>query len=255
MNVRPNQYDYRGKVSVVTGGGSGIGLETCKRLIAGGAAVAVIDVSQFALAAAVEELGSDKVLPIEADVSDSRMVTAALKKVEDELGSPDIVVCSAGLSNEPPRLVDLTDEEFRRMFAVNTEQIFYFLRGVIPGMVERDYGRFVVVASIAGKEGNPAEASYSASKAAAINLIRAISKAYATTGIRFHSVAPAVIDTPMGTGSDIDPSLIEYMLSKIPMGRIGKPEEVAALIAFLVSDEFTFSTGSSFDVSGGRAVS
>jgi 2-dehydro-3-deoxy-L-rhamnonate dehydrogenase (NAD+) len=254
MSVRPNEYDYRGRVGLVTGGASGIGLETCKRLLAGGAAVAMIDNSTVALARATEDLGADRVLAVEADVSDSASVTAALQQVEQTLGPPDIVVCSAGLSNEPPRLIDLTDEEFRRMFAVNTEQIFYFLRGVIPGMVERDYGRFVAVASVAGKEGNPAEAAYSASKAAVINLIRGISKAYATTGLRFHSVAPAVIDTPMGTGDDIDPTLIEYMLSKIPMERVGKPEEVAALIAFLVSDEFTFSTGSCFDVSGGRAT-
>ena len=138
------------------------------------------------------------------------------------------------------------------MLAINASGVFFANRAVLPGMVERGYGRIVNVASIAGKEGNPMAAAYSASKAAVIGLTKAIGKDVAGTGVLVNCIAPAVIDTPML--GDITQEHIDYMVSRIPMGRLGRAEEAAALIAFLASEDMTFSTGATFDLSGGRAV-
>ena len=235
---------FSGRVALVTGGASGIGKAIARRLLAEGASVASLDLR---VEAAVAE-----VLAIAGDVSRSADVEAAVARVEGELGSIDILVCSAGVPGNSLATVEVTDEEWRRVMAVNADGVFYCNRAVVPGMVARGYGRIVNVASIAGKEGNPMAAAYSASKAAVMALTKAIGKDLARTGVLVHSIAPAVIETPILEG--ISQEHIDYMVERVPMGRMGQPDEVAALVCWLVSDECSFSTGAVYDISGGRAV-
>jgi len=172
--------------------------------------------------------------------------------VERDLGRLDVLVNSAGVPGESIRTTDVTDEEWQRVFAINANGSFYMCRAVLPGMIERGYGRIVLVASIAGKEGNPMAAAYSASKAAVIGVTKSIGKDVAGSGVLVNCIAPAVIDTPLvGQSSE---EHIAYMTSRIPLARLGRPEEVASLICWLASEEMTFSTGACFDISGGRAT-
>ena len=238
-----NDYRFSGRTALVTGGASGIGSAVAARLAAEGASVATFDLHADA---------SEGVLTVTGDVSDSAQVGAAVARVESELGPIDVLVCSAGVPGESLPTVEVTDEEWRRVFAINTDGVFYCNRAVIPGMVSRGYGRIVNVASIAGKEGNPMAAAYSASKAAVIGLTKAIGKDLARTGVLVNCVAPAVIETPILDG--ITQEHIDYMVERIPMGRMGSPEEVAALVCWLVSEECSFSTGATYDISGGRTV-
>jgi NAD(P)-dependent dehydrogenase (short-subunit alcohol dehydrogenase family) len=239
-----NRYDFEGRVALVTGGASGIGAAVVERLAAGGARAAVLDLDVAGVPAGV--------LAIEADVSRSSDVDAAVARVERELGGLDVLVCCAGVSGRSLPTVEVDDGEWRRVFAVNSDGVFFANRAALPGMVRRGYGRIVNVASIAGKEGNPMAAAYSASKAAVIALTKAIGKDVAGSGVLVNCVAPAVVQTPML--SDITPAHVDYMLARIPLGRMGSPAELAALIAFLASEELAFSTGACFDASGGRAV-
>lgn len=239
----PNHYDFEGRVALVTGGASGIGAATTARLRQGGARVAVFDLHAD---------GADAELAISGDVSRSADLDGAVARVESELGTVDVLVCCAGVSGESLRTVEVGDEEWRRVFAINADGVFYANRAVIPGMQRRGYGRIVNVASIAGKEGNPPAAAYSASKAAVIAMTKSIGKDVAGTGILVNCIAPAVIETPML--GDMSEEHVRYMIERIPLGRMGKPEEAAALIAFLASEELSFSTGATFDLSGGRAV-
>ena len=194
----------------------------------------------------------DGVLAVEGDVSDSASVLAAVSRIEAELGPLDVLVCSAGIPGGSLRTVDVDDEEWKRVHAVNTDGVFFCNRAVLPGMIERGYGRIVNMASIAGKEGNPMAAAYSASKAAVIAMTKSIAKDVAQTGVLVNCIAPAVIETPILDG--ITQEHVDYMVERIPMGRIGEPEEVAALVCWLASEECSFSTGATFDISGGRAV-
>ncbi len=169
-----------------------------------------------------------------------------------QLGPIDILVCSAGIPGESLPSMEISDEEWRRVLGINTDGVFFCNRAVAPGMVERGYGRIVNVASIAGKEGNPMAAAYSASKAAVIGMTKAIGKDLARTGVLVNCVAPAVIETPILEG--VSQAHIDYMVERIPMGRMGSPDEVAALVCWLASEECSFSTGATYDISGGRAV-
>jgi 2-dehydro-3-deoxy-L-rhamnonate dehydrogenase (NAD+) len=236
-----NAYDFTGRTALVTGGASGIGAATAARLRAGGAEVAVFDREPV-----------EGYVSVAGDISSSTDVTGAVAQVERELGRIDVLVNSAGVPGESLRTVDVADEEWQRVFAINANGSFYMCRAVLPGMVERGYGRIVLVASIAGKEGNPMAAAYSASKAAVIAMAKAIGKDVAGTGVLVNCIAPAVIETPILAG--LSQQHVDYMVERIPLGRIGKPEEVAALICFLASEELSFSTGATYDVSGGRAV-
>jgi 3-oxoacyl-[acyl-carrier protein] reductase len=235
-------YDFSGRCAFVTGGASGIGKATAERLRASGAQVAVFD---------RRPVGGDG-LAIEGDISSSAEIQAAVQRAESELGKIDILVNSAGVPGESLRTVDMPDEEWRRVMAVNADGTFYACRAVIPGMVERGYGRIVLVSSIAGKEGNPMAPAYSASKAAVIALAKVLGKDLAQTGVLVNCVAPAVIETPILDG--LTPEHVDYMVERIPLGRVGTPEEVAALICWLSSEECSFSTGATYDISGGRAV-
>jgi 2-dehydro-3-deoxy-L-rhamnonate dehydrogenase (NAD+) len=238
-----NAIDLAGRVALVTGGASGIGAATAERLRASGAEVAVFD---------RRPPDVDGVVAIAGDVRRSADLDGAVARVESELGRLDVLVCSAGVSGDSLSTVDVTDGEWERVLAVNASGVFYANRAALPGMLRRGYGRVVNVASIAGKEGNPMAAAYSASKAAVIAMTKSIGKDVAGTGVLVNAIAPAVIETPML--GDMTSEHLEYMVARIPLGRTGRPEEVAHLVAFLASEEMAFATGACFDLSGGRAV-
>jgi 2-dehydro-3-deoxy-L-rhamnonate dehydrogenase (NAD+) len=235
------RYDCGGRVALVTGGASGIGAAAAVRLRAAGAEVAVFDREPV-----------EGYVSVTGDIASSDDVGAAVEQIERELGRIDILVNSAGVPGESLRTVDVTDEEWQRVFAINANGSFYMCRAVLPGMIQRGYGRIVLVASIAGKEGNPMAAAYSASKAAVIAMTKAVGKDVAGTGVLVNCIAPAVIETPILAG--LSQEHVGYMVERIPLGRMGKPDEVAALIMFLASDDLSFSTGATYDISGGRAV-
>jgi NAD(P)-dependent dehydrogenase (short-subunit alcohol dehydrogenase family) len=239
-----NSYDLEGRVALVTGGASGIGAATIERLRASGARAAAFDLN-------ADGVGGD-VLAIAGDVTSSADLDAAVARVESELGALDVLVCCAGVGGDSLRTVDVGDDEWRRVFAVNSDGVFFANRAVLPGMLRRGYGRIVNIASVAGKEGNPMAGAYSASKAAVIAMTKAIGKDVADSGVRVNCIAPAVIETPML--GDLSQDHIDYMVSRIPLGRMGRPEEVASLVCFLASEELSFATGACFDLSGGRAV-
>jgi 2-dehydro-3-deoxy-L-rhamnonate dehydrogenase (NAD+) len=236
--------EFDGKVAVVTGGASGIGATTVSMFVERGAAVASFDLNAGG--------SPEGALKVDGDATDSRSVADAVARVERELGPLAAVVCCAGTGGDSVHTVDISDEEWRRVFALNCDGVFHFNREAARVMVPRGAGRIVNIASIAGKEGNPMAAAYSASKAAVIGMTKAFGKDLATTGVLVNCIAPAVIATPML--EQLSQEHIDYMVEKIPMGRMGRTEEVAELIAFLASDRMTFSTGATFDISGGRAV-
>jgi NAD(P)-dependent dehydrogenase (short-subunit alcohol dehydrogenase family) len=236
--------DFDGKVALVTGGGRGIGQAVGALLLERGAAVASMDLDP--------EGSPDGALPVAGDVTDSASVADAFERAERELGPIDALVCCAGTAGDSLRTVDIPDDEWRRVFALNCDGVFFCNREGARLMAPRGSGRIVNVASIAGKEGNPMAAAYSASKAAVIGMTKSFGKDLATSGVLVNAVAPAVIATPML--AQMSQEHIDYMVEKIPMGRLGQPEEVAELIAFLASDRMTFSTGATFDISGGRAT-
>ena len=241
--ARTNDDRFAGRVALVTGGSSGIGAATVRRLLAEGAKVASLDLGGEA---------PDGALALAGDVSDSAQVDAAVARATSELGPVDMLVCSAGITGASISTVDVTDEEWRRVMAIDADGVFFCNRAVLPSMIERGYGRIVNVASIAGKEGNPMAAAYSAAKAAVIAMTKAIGKDVARTGVVVNCIAPAVIETPILDG--LAQSHIDYMVERIPMGRMGTADEVATLACWLASEECSFSTGATYDISGGRAV-
>jgi len=238
-----NAERFSGRVALVTGASSGIGAAVARRLRDEGARVASLD---------LHERAPEGVLALTGDVSESADVEEAVALARHELGPIDVLVCSAGVPGASLPTADVPDEEWVRVMRINADGVFYCNREVIPSMVERGYGRIVNVASIAGKEGNPMAVAYSASKAAVIALTKAIGKDLARSGVLVNCVAPAVIDTPILEG--ITDEHLGYMIERIPMGRMGEPDEVAALVCWLASDECSFSTGATYDISGGRAV-
>lgn len=228
---------------LVTGAGSGIGAASVRRFLDQGCEVVAVDLREGALAEVNDRLTAFH----QIDVTDAEQVRSI-----PEIDRVDVLVQSAGTVGPNMPLTEVPLADWERTFAINVTAIFTMMQAVIPGMVERGWGRIVNIASIAGKEGNPNLGAYSASKGAVIALTKSVAKELATTGVLVNSIAPAVIATPMN--ADTAPEVLEYMLSKIPMSRIGQPEEVAALVAWLGSDDCSFSTGACYDISGGRAT-
>lgn len=220
--------------ALITGGASGLGRACAERLRADGHDVTTADVADEA--------------DLRLDVTDDAAVAVAV----GELGPVDILLNSAGIVGPNKPLWETTDAEWAETFAVNVHGTVSMCRAVIPGMRERGFGRIVNFASMAGKDGNPNLSAYSASKAAVIGLTKSLGKELATSGVLVHAIAPAVIATEMNAKTD--PAVLAHITSLIPMQRVGQPEEVAELVAWLVSDRCTFSTGAVYDISGGRAT-
>jgi 2-dehydro-3-deoxy-L-rhamnonate dehydrogenase (NAD+) len=251
MTPVSSQSEFAGRVAAITGAASGIGLACATRLVALGATVALIDRDAEAARVRADSLGTTAI-GVDADVSKSTDLIAAIATTEATLGPVDILVCSAGVGGDSLHTVEVTDEEWKRVFSINCDGVFYANRAVLPGMVDRGYGRIVNIASIAGKEGNPMAAAYSASKAAVIGMTKSIGKDVAGSGVLVNAIAPAVIRTPIL--EQISQEHIKYMLERIPLGRMGEVDEVAELVSFLASDRLSFSTGAIYDISGGRAT-
>jgi 2-dehydro-3-deoxy-L-rhamnonate dehydrogenase (NAD+) len=244
-----NQLDLRGRNAVVTGGASGLGFAIAQRFVASGANVAIWDLNGEAANAAAKTLGGSAVV---ADVSDAGSVMQAVRSTLAFTPSIDILINNAGITGPNMTMWDYPLADWNRVFAVNVHGVFHCCRAVVPQMRQRNYGRIVNIASVAGKEGNPNASAYSASKAAVIGLTKSLGKELADTAIRVNCVTPAAARTPLF--AQMTQSHIDYMLSKIPLGRFGEPEEIAALVAWIASEECSFSTGAVFDLSGGRST-
>lgn len=243
-------YSLEGQVAVVTGGGQGIGEGIAHRLHAAGARVAVLDLKEElakAASASIEGVG------IQCDVSSSSSVHRAFEEIRRKLGPVDILVNNAGIAGRTLPLWELNENDLDTVYAVNVRGVFLTCKEVIQEMLGRKYGRILNVASIAGKEGNPTLGPYSASKAAVIAFTKSLAKEVAGKGdVTVNSIAPAVIRTKILDG--LAKETVQYMVSKIPLGRTGTIEEVAALVHYLVSKDASFTTGQCFDISGGRAT-
>ena len=242
------------KVAIVTGAGSGIGAAVTQRLARDGFHVAVADLRPEAAEATVARITQDggTAHAVQVDVSSEPSVRAMVQSVLAGTGRIDALVNNAGIAGQSAPSWELPDGEWEKVLGIDLSGVYYGCRAVLPHMLERGAGRIVNVASIAGKEGNPNAVPYSAAKAGVIGLTKAIAKEVATKGVLVNCVTPAVIETPIL--SQVSDAHIQYMISRIPMGRTGKPDEVAALISWLCSEECTFSTGAVFDISGGRAT-
>jgi 3-oxoacyl-[acyl-carrier protein] reductase len=246
-----NQIDLNGQVAVITGGASGFGLACAKRFIASGAKVSLWDRDAEALKVAVGLLGagaSSKTV----DVTDYDGLAGAHAAVESEVGPVSILLNSAGIAGKNAPLDEYGLDEWRRVIEVNLNGTFYVNRVVIPSMKARNYGRIVNISSVAGKEGNPNAAAYAASKSGVLGLVKALGKEVAKYDIAVNAITPAVANTAIL--KDVSKEFIEYMLSRIPRGRFLEVDELANMVAWLVSNENSFTTASVFDLSGGRTT-
>lgn len=245
-----NFFQLENQVAIVTGAGRGIGEGIARRLAAAGARVAVADLDEASARAVADSIGG---LALAADVRSAASVKAAVAKVEQQLGPVAILVNNAGVTGRTLPLVQLEESDLDEVYAVNLKGVFLMCRAVIGPMLERQYGRILNVASIAGKEGNPTLIPYSSTKAAVICLTKALAKEVAGKGdITVNSIAPAVVQTKIL--DTMAKETVAYMVSKIPLGRTGRIEEIAALVHYLVSREASFTTGQCYDISGGRAT-
>ena len=243
--------DFNNKVVIITGAGSGIGKETAQRMIDNGAKVALWDYNQNTLKKIQAKLGNNAIA-VNVDVSDEQSVKKAADKVREKIGSPSILVNCAGVAGINATIENTEPDEWRRVININLTGTFLCCREIISDMVKNKYGRIVNIASVAGKEGNPNAAHYSASKSGVITFTRSLGKELAETGILVNCITPAVIETEML--SQVSDEHKAYMVSKIPMGRMGQPSEVTSLICWLSSSECSYSTAAAFDLSGGRST-
>jgi len=247
-----NRIDLEGRAAVITGGAAGIGFATAQRMADSGARVALWDRDHDAAQAAAKSLAGDGHLAVVLDVSSESDVAAAAQSTIKAFGTIDILVCSAGIAGPNKTVAEYGFDDWRKVFDVNLHGVFLCNRAVLAEMTRRDYGRIVNIASIAGKEGNPNASAYSASKAAVIGLTKSLGKELARTGVRVNCITPAAVKTAIF--DQMSQQHIDFMLSKIPMNRFGKVEEIAAMVCWLASEDCSFSTGAVFDISGGRAV-
>jgi 3-oxoacyl-[acyl-carrier protein] reductase len=242
---------FANRVAVVTGGASGIGRAVALRLVAEGAWVALWDIDGDRAAALEREAGAS-CFAQRVDVTQEDEVAAALAATEARLGPVDILVTSAGITGPVQPLAATPLRDWERVLRLDLTAVFLCCRAVVPGMEARDRGRIVNIASIAGKEGNPNLAPYSAAKAGVIGLTKALGRELAGTQVRVNCVAPAAVETELFR--QMTPEYLDFIRSKIPVGRFGQVDEVAAMVCWLASDEASFSTGAVFDLSGGRAT-
>jgi|SRR5579862_285971 len=248
-----NLIDLKGRTAIVTGGARGIGLAIAQKLLAAGAAVALWDIDPAALATAATALKTaNYVHGAVVDVTDEKSIANALDALLRESGRVDILVNNAGITGGNAPLWQLAPEVWRRVIEVNLIAPYLVCRAVVPHMVAAGYGRIVNIASIAGKDGNPNASHYSASKAGLIGLTKSLAKELAATGVLVNCVTPAAAKTELF--AQMSKAHIDYMLSKIPMNRFVAVDEIAAMVAWLASEDCSFSTGAVFDISGGRAV-
>lgn len=241
---------YAGRNAVVTGGASGLGKAVAKRITEEGGKVVLWDLNADALAAAQAETGAAGVQAL--DVSDAAAVEAAAKASAGLLGKIDVLVCSAGITGATVPVHEFPIDSWLRVMDINLNGLFYCNRAIVPLMLENGYGRIVNIASVAGKEGNPNASAYSASKAGVIGLTKSLGKELAGKGVIANALTPATFESPIL--AQLPPSQVDYMRSKIPMGRLGEVEESAAMVCFMASEECSFTTASTFDTSGGRTT-
>ena len=246
-----NAIDLAGQVAVITGGAQGIGFAVAKRFVQSGAKVSLWDLRKDLLDQAVATLGT-AASAVEVNIGDYASVEAAVKQVEVTLGRIDILVNSAGIAGKNAPLEEYDLDEWRRVIEIDLNGTFYVNRAVLPGMKQRNYGRIVNVASIAGKEGNPNASAYAAAKGGVIAMTKAVGKECAKYDIAINCITPATAKTRIL--DELKPEFIDYMLSRIPRGRFLMVDEAAAMIAWLVSEDNSFTTAAVFDLSGGRAT-
>jgi len=248
-----NKIDLAGRKAVVTGGARGIGLAIAERFMASGAEVSLWDMDAAAMDAAVKRLAPiGKAHMTTVDVTDAKAVTAAANAAIGQMGKVDILVNNAGIAGASKMTWEYTPEEWRKVIDIDLNGPFLCARAIVPGMIAQKYGRIINTASIAGKEGNPNAAAYSAAKAGLIGLTKSLGKELAQAGVLVNCITPAAAKTEIF--NQISEQHIQYMLSKIPMGRFVEVNEIAALAAWLASEDCSFTTGGVFDISGGRAV-
>ncbi|MEO8656482.1 MAG: SDR family NAD(P)-dependent oxidoreductase [Ramlibacter sp.] len=246
-----NQLDFANRHAVVTGGATGLGYAIAARLIASGGSVTLWDRDAQALARAVAQLGT-AARAVEVDVSSHASVQQAVQVTRQRSSRVDALVNSAGITGPNTKVWDYPVDAWQQVMEVNLHGLFYCCREIVPLMRDAGYGRIVNIASVAGKDGNPNASAYSASKAAVIALTKSLGKELADTAIRVNCVTPAAVKTAIF--DQMTEQHIQFMLSKIPMGRFGTPDEVAALVGWLCTEECSFSTGAVFDLSGGRST-
>jgi 3-oxoacyl-[acyl-carrier protein] reductase len=242
---------FEGKAALVSGSARGIGLAIATRLASEGAQVVLGDIDLATAEAAAKELGANAIAQ-RLDVTSPESWADAVAVANEKFGKLDILVNNAGIAGRSAPAWELSVDEWKQVIDIDLTGVYLGCRTAVTGMIERGYGRIVNIASIAGKEGNPNAVPYSAAKAGVIGLTKSLAKEVATKGVIVNAITPAVIATEIL--QQLTPQHIEYMTSRIPMGRVGQPSEVAALAAFLCSEEVTFSTGAVFDLSGGRAT-
>jgi 2-dehydro-3-deoxy-L-rhamnonate dehydrogenase (NAD+) len=243
-----NQLDMKGRHAVITGGAAGLGFAIAQRMLASGATVTLWDRDEGALASAAQALGAG-VKTVQVDVTRHDSVVQAVKQTAPKV---DALVNSAGITGPNTPLVNYPVDAWDQVMQVNINGIFHCCREIVPLMQKADYGRIVNIASVAGKDGNPNASAYSTSKAAVIGLTKSLGKELASSGIRVNCVTPAAVKTAIF--DQMTPEHIQFMLSKIPMGRFGTSEEIAAMVAWLCTEDCSFSTGAVFDLSGGRST-
>lgn len=248
MARHPGRFENR--VAAITGGASGVGREAAARIAAEGGRVFLWDRDAAALAAAAAEIPGAQTARV--DVADAADVARAAEAAFRVHGRLDVLVASAGITGPTAPLWEYPIEEWRRVIDIDLNGIFNTCRAVVPLMLRNEYGRIVNISSVAGKEGNPNASAYSTAKAGVIGLTKSLGKELALTGVRVNCITPATFKSPIL--SQLPQSQIDYMKSKIPMGRLGEVEEVAALVCWLASEECSFSTAATFDISGGRTT-
>ncbi len=241
---------FTGRTAVVTGGASGLGKASAARIVAEGGKVVLWDLNPETLKAAAEEVGATAVVAL--DVSDPAAVEVAAKASHEALGRIDILVASAGITGATVPVHEFPLDSWKRVVDINLNGVFYCSRAIVPYMLAEGYGRIVNVASVAGKEGNPNASAYSASKAGVIGFTKSLGKELAGKGVTANSLTPATFESPIL--AQMPQSQVDYMRSKIPMGRLGEVDESAAMVCFMASEECSFTTASTFDTSGGRTT-